>query len=234
MAEDTFENRSSFLDLAGSKLRARLSGQVNEAASLGVTSKFARRQLEKLGWEEGTGLGKRRSGITTHIKVQRRADEQGGIGKSSVDENLQIGNEWWKSSTGDVLAKLGGKKKKKKKKSSKEKKKVFTDEELFEATGGARFGMRQGTRQEGKWTRTEKSAILKEEEEKAKQKVEWDGTTAPRVILSASVEKKVRKSDKKRSREEDVVEGDQEETKEERRKRKKLKKEAKKKRKPQS
>jgi Pin2-interacting protein X1 len=226
MAEDTIASRSSFLHLAGSKLRARLSSQVNEASSEGVTSKFARRHLEKLGWEEGTGLGKRRSGITTHIKVQRRMDEQGGIGKSSVDDNLQIGNEWWKSSTGNILAKLGGKKKKKK--GSKEKKSVFTDEELFEATGGARFGMRQGVRQEGKWNRTEKSAILKQQEEEAKQKVEWDGMTAPKVILSADSDNK--KAKKKREREEEqVVETVEKETKEERRARKKRKKEEKKK-----
>jgi Pin2-interacting protein X1 len=227
MAEDNTASRSSFLDLAGSKLRARLSSQVNESASEGVTSKFARRHLEKLGWEEGTGLGKRRSGITTHIKVQRRKDEQGGIGKSSVDENLQIGNEWWKSSTGNVLAKLGGKKKKKK--GSKEKKKIFTDEELFEATGGARFGMRQGVRQEGKWNRTEKSAILKQQEEEAKQKVEWDGMTAPKVILSADLDKKAKKKKKREREEEKVVETVEKETKEERRARKKRKKEEKKK-----
>ena len=64
-------------------------------------------------------MGKRRSGITTHIKVQKRADEQGGLGKSTVDENLKIGNEWWKSSTGDVLAKLASKNKKRSKKRDK-------------------------------------------------------------------------------------------------------------------
>jgi len=186
------------MDLAGSKLRSRLASQVNEAASEGVTSKFARRHLEKLGWTEGTGLGKRRSGITTHIKVEKRADEKGGLGKSTVDENLKIGSEWWKSSTGDVLAKLSSKKKKKSKKKDKkgkEKKKIFTDQELFQATGGARFGMRQGARQEGKWSRTEKSKTLRDQEEVAKQQVEWDGKSAPKVLLSADsdVKKKTRK-----------------------------------------
>lgn len=188
MAEDSTINTASFLDLAGSKLRARLGSNLNEAASAGVTSKFARRHLEKLGWEEGTGLGKRRSGIVSHIKVQRRVDEQGGLGKSSIDENLKIGDEWWKNSVGNTLAKLG-KKKNKKKKGEKEKKKAFTDEELFEATGGARFGMRAGKSQKGKWTRTEHSSSLKEQEQEAKQSVEWDGQTAPKVILSSGSEK---------------------------------------------
>jgi Pin2-interacting protein X1 len=229
MAEDTMASRSSFLHLAGSKLRARLSSQVNEGSSEGVTSKFARRQLEKMGWEEGTGLGKRRSGITTHIKVQKRVDEQGGLGKSSVDENLLIGNEWWKSSTGDVLSRLAGKKKKKK--GSKERKSTFTDEELFAATGGARFGMRQGVRQEGKWNRTEKSAILKQQEEEAKTKVEWNGMTAPKVILSDKKAKKKKKREREEEEEEEVVETVEtveKETKEERRARKKRKKEEKK------
>ncbi|KAL3942215.1 MAG: hypothetical protein SGBAC_003562 [Bacillariaceae sp.] len=204
MAEGSFARRSTFLDLAGSKLRSRLTSQVNEAASEGVTSKFARRHLEKLGWTEGTGLGKRRSGITTHIKVKKRADEQGGIGKSAVDDNLKIGNEWWKDSTGDVLAKLAGSKKtksKKKDKKGKEKKKIFTDEELFQATGGARFGMRQGARQEGKWNRTEKCKTLREQEEVAKQQVEWDGKSAPKVVLTMDTGGKKKK--RKRSRDED-------------------------------
>ena len=48
------------------------------------------------------------------------------------------------------------KKRKKEKKKKKEKVKTFyTDEELFEATGGARFGMRAQRRQHGKWARAE-------------------------------------------------------------------------------
>ncbi|CAJ1955137.1 unnamed protein product [Cylindrotheca closterium] len=238
MTKESIASRSSFLDIAGSKLRSRLTSQVNESASEGVTSKFARRHLEKLGWTEGTGLGKRRSGITTHIKVQKRADEQGGLGKSVVDENLKIGSEWWKSSTGDVLAKLASNKKKKskkkdkkdkkKEKKGKEKKKIFTDEELFQATGGARFGMRQGARQEGKWTRTEKSKTLRSQEEAAKQQVEWDGKAAPKVILKADSDGKKKK--RKRSRDEDEVESSsvQDNSTEEQRKRKRKKKDKKK------
>lgn len=209
MTEEPFASHSSFLGLAGSKLRSRLASHVNESASEGVTSKFARRHLEKLGWTEGTGLGKRRSGITTHIKVQKRTDEQGGLGKSAVDENLKIGSEWWKSSTGDVLAKLANKNKKKSKKKdkkAKDKNKIFTDEELFQATGGARFGMRQGARQEGKWNRTEKSKILRDQEEVAMQQVEWDGKSAPKVILKT--ESDDRKKKRKRSEDECVKESE--------------------------
>lgn len=224
MAEDSIANRASFLDLAGSKLRARLSSNLNESASEGVTSKFARRHLEKLGWEEGTGLGKRRSGIVSHIKVERRVDEHGGLGKSSVDENLKIGNEWWKHSVGDTLAKLSTKKKKSKKKDKKEKKKTFTDEELFDATGGARFGMRAGKTQKGKWKRSETN--LKEQEEDAKDSIEWNGQTVPKVILSSSSKKKVTK----RKREIDEVPANGSDVEEEKKKKKQKKKGTKRKR----
>eukprot|EP00339_Tiarina_fusa_P030081 CAMPEP_0117069428 /NCGR_PEP_ID=MMETSP0472-20121206/48704_1 /TAXON_ID=693140 ORGANISM="Tiarina fusus, Strain LIS" /NCGR_SAMPLE_ID=MMETSP0472 /ASSEMBLY_ACC=CAM_ASM_000603 /LENGTH=224 /DNA_ID=CAMNT_0004791979 /DNA_START=69 /DNA_END=743 /DNA_ORIENTATION=- len=216
MAED---RNAAFLNLAGSKLRSRLSSTLNESASAGVTSKFARRQLEKLGWKEGEGLGKRRDGISTHIRVHKRADEQGGLGKSTVDENLKIGNEWWKDSVGDTLAKLSKNKKGKKEKKDKKRKKRFTDEELFEATGGSRFGMRAQAPQKGKWKRTE--TIAAEEEQKAKESVEWDGMTAPQVILSEPKKKK-RKVE---------AEAETDEEKQKRKEEKKKRKDAKKKKK---
>ena len=220
MAEDRNVNTgagssssSMFLDLAGSKLRNRLSSNLNESASAGVgASSFARRQLEKLGWKEGDGLGKNRDGISTHIRVTKRIDEQGGLGKSTVDENLQIGNEWWKNSVGDTLAKLGSKNGKKKKDKKKRKKKIFTDEELFEATGGARFGTKSNgmsamTSKKGKGKRAE--TIADEEERKAKESVEWNGMTAPQVILSeptTTAKKKKRDKQKRKAQDEDDIE----------------------------
>jgi Pin2-interacting protein X1 len=217
----------SLMHLAGSKLRNRLktSQPMDESASEGVTSKFARRQLEKLGWKEGEGLGKRRDGMSTHIKVKRRADEQGGIGTLSSDsvmDQLQIGNDWWKHSVGDTLAKLAAKakssKQKKKKKSSKSKngedeendskkkrkkdkkdnskKRLFTDDELFLATGGARFGMRAQTQQKSKWKRAE-SALSEQEEQDARNKIEWNGQTAPVVLLSSSEQQQPKRKKQK-------------------------------------
>ena len=185
-ATNTTKPKDTFLHLAGSKLRSRLTSQLNETASA-ATSDFAQSQLKKMGWSEGTGLGKRRDGISTHIRVQKRADEQGGIGKpseaSAAIEHHQ--NEWWKGSVGDILAKLGNKKKKKKKDVTIKKRKVYTDDELFQATGGARFGMRAQGSQKGKWQRTEGEKVS-EQEEVARGKVEWNGLTAPKVLLSTS------------------------------------------------
>jgi len=134
-------------DLVGSKLRKKRGAMVQESLSA-PTSDFAKKQLLKMGWTEGTGLGKRRTGITTHVKVKKR-EEEAGLGAEQSRKDLASANhEWWKDSVGNTLAKL----RKKKSKASKR----FSDEELFEATGGARFGMRAAPKTKlNKWKRTE-------------------------------------------------------------------------------
>ena len=47
--------------------------------------------------------------------------------------------------------------------------KIYTDEELFQATGLARFGMRAQRRAEGKWKRTGLTAIFVQMEQEVKQ-----------------------------------------------------------------
>jgi hypothetical protein len=144
-----------------------------------VQSEFAKRQLERMGWSEGSGLGKDRQGCATPIIVKQRVDVTGGLGieKEKVRLTQQaIQNEWWKDALGDTLSKLSTNNDKKKKKklnretektddnivetNNKNKKIIFTDEELFIATGGARFGMRAGkTRNQAKWRRTEEQEL---------------------------------------------------------------------------
>jgi hypothetical protein len=195
--------RSSSLHLAGSKLRKHLSGSLQEHVSA-PTSAFARKQLEKMGWEDGTGLGKKRDGIKTHIKVKKRKDQEGIGADKAAAEKATSTEQWWKDSLGDTLARLsskGGKKSDKKKK----KRKDYTDEELFEATGGSRFGMRAGvTKNLAKWKRSEG-----ELEEAAKVSVEEDADGAVQGDVKMEVddlpldetvnkkEKKKKKSDKK-------------------------------------
>ena len=140
------------LTLAGSKLRKKLGSQLRESVSAPVSA-FAVQQMQRLGWTEGTGLGKKRDGRVTHIQVVQRKDSA-GLGSEKMLTETALPEEWWKDSLGDTLAKLSaaGDSSGKKKRS----KKTFTDEELFEATGGARFGMRSGkTRNLAKWRRTE-------------------------------------------------------------------------------
>jgi Pin2-interacting protein X1 len=190
--------RSSSLHLAGSKLRKHLSGSLQEHVSA-PTSAFARKQLEKMGWEDGTGLGKKRDGIKTHIKVKKRKDQEGIGADKAAAEKATSTEQWWKDSLGDTLARLSSKKGKKGDKKTK-KGKNYTDEELFEATGGSRFGMRAGvTKNLAKWKRSEG-----ELEEIAKVSVEEDTDGAvednSKTEINETVnkkEKKEKKSDKK-------------------------------------
>ena len=138
------------VSLAGSKLRKKLASSLQEQHSAPV-SKFAKQQLEKMGWTEGSGLGKHQDGMKTHIKVKQRAEQAGlGIEKKQAEERRKEQEQlWWKDGLADAYAKISTKKKKRKREH-------YTDEELFEATGGARFGMRAGkTRNLHKWKRAE-------------------------------------------------------------------------------
>ena len=150
-----------------------------------------------MGWTEGTGLGKRRDGMKEHVKIKQREDEM-GLGREKMKAQ-EVADVWWKDSVGDTLARLqqkkksakGEKKSKKKKKKDKKKektKKHFTDEELFLATGGARFGSTSGARanrsQHGKWKRSESGFELTELEKKAKESMEWNGRGNARILSS--------------------------------------------------
>lgn len=190
-------------DLCGSKLKEKLSSTLNESAAAPISSSsFAAKQMAKMGWEAGTGLGKKRDGMVSHIKVKKREENMGlGVEK---ERTRKLGAEgmWWSANVSNTLARLQQKKdekKPKKKKNKKSKKdkgerkkkdktpktpKIYTDEELFEATGGARFGMRAQRRAEGKWQRTENSQNLKDWEQQVKGKVEWNGLGEAKLVKS--------------------------------------------------
>jgi Pin2-interacting protein X1 len=193
----------SLLQLSGRKHKSRMGADLNESVATGPNA-FARAQLEKLGWKEGTGLGKNRDGRADHIRVTKRRDEQ-GLGAASLEiDPVVTGDQWWKSSVGNTLARLAAAKKEKKSKKKKKKKRKleYTDEELFEATGGARFGMRAQTQQKGKWNRAE-DGITSDQEETALRSTEWDGMAAPKVLLSTKDETKKKKKKKHQKEEKD-------------------------------
>jgi len=209
--------KTASLNLAGSKLRKQLSSSLQEHVSA-PTSEFAVQQLQKMGWTEGTGLGKRRNGIKTHIKVVRR-QESAGLGTEKEAAEVRAATEsWWKDGLNDTLAKLSCQGKKKK---QKRKRKEYTDEELFEATGGARFGMRAGkTRNLAKWRRTESepddSAKSSDDEEK-KCSSENADTVNERPIKNKKKKRKITKSIEETG-------GDEPETSEKKEKKKKSRK----------
>jgi Pin2-interacting protein X1 len=159
--ESTTASRSKapvvIVPLVGSKLRKQLGSRLQEHVSAPV-SDFASRQLIKMGWESGTGLGKKRNGIVSHITVKKRMDSAGVGTEQLAAEERKTAESWWKDSLSGTLAKLSSKSGKKSGK--KKRKKDYTDEELFEATGGARFGMRAGkSRDLAKWKRTERESL---------------------------------------------------------------------------
>ena len=99
-------------ELSGSKLRSQLGAALNEAAVADPLANnngsFAAKQLEKMGWKAGRGLGKNLQGMATHIKVKKREDD---VGLGHVKPELEQQSQWWTESMGNVFAKLNGGKK---------------------------------------------------------------------------------------------------------------------------
>ncbi len=145
---------------------------MNEHLASNKVSDFAKKQMLKMGWTEGKGLGKNEDGMSSHIKISKR-EESVGLGSEKLNLEVQSHMDtWWSDSFAQTLKKFKdsnekkkSKKEKKNKKEKDEKKKRkrdeievstgFSYEELFKATNGARLGMRARTDQKGKILRTE-------------------------------------------------------------------------------
>ena len=101
------------VDLVTSKTRSRLGSQMNDSAASGYSS-FAKAMMEKLGWEEGKGLGKNEDGITESIKV-KKMEQNAGIGAAEASL-AEITDEWWRGAFDDGMKKVKDKKSSKKSK----------------------------------------------------------------------------------------------------------------------
>lgn len=144
----------------GKKYLKKLQEMPNESAACSV-SDFALRQMQKMGWREGKGLGKREEGVTSSIRVRKR-DESIGIGYGVVSSDTKE-TQWWYNVYDNIASKVQieceePKKKRRRKKKAQaptdkessdvgcKKHKIAwatpTDEELFAATGGKLFGQR--------------------------------------------------------------------------------------------
>ncbi|KAF4324434.1 hypothetical protein JM18_000377 [Phytophthora kernoviae] len=194
----------------GKKLMSRLGGMANESAAAEV-SDFAKRQMEKMGWSKGKGLGKNEQGVKSHVKVKRREELQGvGAEKKEVQEQ---GNQWWYNVYDRMASKIvidasddEDKSKKKKKKSKKDKKRkreaaadgekkyrVPTDEELFAATGGKLFGRRAYGSCNGKLKRDE----MQMKKSKKEKDEDTPATTSSDSTDEETERKRVKKEKKK-------------------------------------
>ena len=73
-----------------------------------AVSAFARRQMEKMGWTEGKGLGKREDGLSSHIKVAKK-DDSAGLGvDAAAKEQVQVADNWWHDGFSKQLKAFGG------------------------------------------------------------------------------------------------------------------------------
>lgn len=169
--------------------------------------------MAKMGWSEGKGLGKKENGISKYVSVQKRQLNAGlgmesvepkfaagtlkGAGKTSVD----VDGHWWSDAFGAALQNI-----------NKRSAKTATLEEIFEASGGTRLGMRARREQAGKLRRVEAVDGIKERDDQAclslqKERDEADATSAPNNLrikrksnhhrATSSRERKNRKHHKK-------------------------------------
>jgi hypothetical protein len=77
----------------------------NIGGEKGLEESFGRNALEKMGWEDGKGVGKRSKGIAAPLKV-KRLREDAGLGR---DREEGVTDAWIENVTGfsAVLSKLG-------------------------------------------------------------------------------------------------------------------------------
>mmetsp|Transcript_58 Transcript_58/g.107 ORF Transcript_58/g.107 Transcript_58/m.107 type:complete len:292 (-) Transcript_58:135-1010(-) len=190
------------MELSGRKYQKSMSNNLllNESVATGPSS-FAKKQLELMGWKEGEGLGKNKQGLSTHVKVLKRKEEEGLGHDENKNAKLMYEDQWWNSSLNATLAKFqSNKKQKKKQKKEQQQSIITTDEQLFVATGGARFGMRAQYRAEGKWARTEKKEELIVLEQKAQESMEWNGLGNAKVVLTSSTSSSSKQVQEKKRR----------------------------------
>ena len=76
------------LRYVGRKTLRKLQGRSNENLTAAPDAdSFGRSMMEKLGWKEGSGIGKNLDGMTTHIRATKRGGEGlGSKGNSSQYE----------------------------------------------------------------------------------------------------------------------------------------------------
>ena len=78
-----------------SKKTIEKMGSVLKESSGSKISSFALKQMEKMGWKEGTGLGKNADGRAVHIKTTKK-DGKDGLGVSAdMKGEGAAEDQWW-------------------------------------------------------------------------------------------------------------------------------------------
>ena len=52
--------------------------------------RYGYQMLEKMGWADGKGLGKHKSGSTSHVKIKKRKQNLGIYTKWVISQNIHI------------------------------------------------------------------------------------------------------------------------------------------------
>ena len=92
------------ISLLSKKTIAKLGSKVNDHNNNGNSIKlsdFALKQMKKMGWNEGEGLGRHSDGIKHHIVIKKRENSI-GLGSDVVDINsngptndIDVDESWW-------------------------------------------------------------------------------------------------------------------------------------------
>ena len=153
--------------LLGRKAKHAMVGSIYETvAAPADPGSFGRKMLEKLGWKEGEGLGKNKTGMKDHIRVTQRKE---GVG---LGADAPAPSEWALPPKPPPAAKKRAAKSDSDDSDSDEDEAEaavrqnmassgsgvvpgMSDEQLFQICGGARLGMRARSGQDGKLKRME-------------------------------------------------------------------------------
>ena len=192
-----------------SKKTARnLSSGINESVASKPTD-FGKRMLEKMGWQEGQGLGADGQGIKPSVKVDKKDDTK-GLGNSKeqqiAESNKQDWNDVFKTAALSIAPKVSSRKRSDSTSSSSSSSSLSSSEEddngidlsqlseadrqLFLICGKRRLGRRANRAQKGKWKREAEADRKLLEKASKKLKDESDNVKANEPQKSNSSSKR--------------------------------------------
>lgn len=100
------------MGLAGTKVKQRFGLDPRNTNWANDTSRFGHQYMQKLGWEQGQGLGLVQHAMTTHVKVTIRGDNEGlgaRLAKKQKKDGIEQGDAFGLDLFQRLLGRLNGK-----------------------------------------------------------------------------------------------------------------------------